>query len=75
MSHTSLGRQTSDVAAAKMRDGGQGPGLGDLAEAVQHTQRPGKVGTVLIRPWVGAPALLLIVLFVEGLGAMARRRP
>ncbi|MFF4845811.1 hypothetical protein [Streptomyces collinus] len=24
--------------------------IGELAEAVQHAQRPGKVGTVLIRP-------------------------
>ncbi|MER6125743.1 hypothetical protein ABT173_24570 [Streptomyces sp. NPDC001795] len=57
MSDTSLGRQTSDVAAAKMiamaakdRFAWLPPTV-DLAEAVQHTRRPGKVGTGLIHPW------------------------
>ncbi|MFJ3991271.1 zinc-binding dehydrogenase [Streptomyces sp. NPDC090032] len=59
MSDTSLDRQASDVAAAKLIamaakeqfDVAGAYGLDDLAEAVQHAQRPGKVGTVLIRPW------------------------
>ncbi|MFK0113788.1 zinc-binding dehydrogenase [Streptomyces sp. NPDC091217] len=59
MSDTSLDRQASDVAAAKLIamaaadqfDVAGTYGLGDLAAAVEHAQRPGKVGTVLIRPW------------------------
>ncbi|MEU9987651.1 zinc-binding dehydrogenase [Streptomyces sp. NPDC048045] len=59
LSDTSLDRQASDVAAAKLIataakdqfDVAGTYGLGDLAEAVEHAQRPGKVGTVLIRPW------------------------
>ncbi|MER5513411.1 zinc-binding dehydrogenase [Streptomyces sp. NPDC002763] len=59
MSDTPLDRQVSDVAAAKMIattakdqfDVAATYGLEDLAEAVDHAQRPGKVGTVLIRPW------------------------
>ncbi|MFB7509936.1 hypothetical protein [Streptomyces broussonetiae] len=26
-------------------------GLGELADAVAHAVRPGKAGTVLVRPW------------------------
>ncbi|MEU8486716.1 zinc-binding dehydrogenase [Streptomyces sp. NPDC048641] len=59
VSDSSLDRQASDVAAAKLIamaakeqfDVAGAYGLDDLAEAVQHAQRPGKVGTVLIRPW------------------------
>jgi NADPH:quinone reductase-like Zn-dependent oxidoreductase len=58
ISDTSLDRQASDVAAAKLIamaakdqfDVAGIYGLGDLAEAVEHAQRPSKVGTVLIRP-------------------------
>lgn len=59
MSETSAERQASDVAAAKLIaialedqfDVAATYGLGDLAEAVNQAVRPGKIGTVLIRPW------------------------
>ncbi|MFF7469038.1 zinc-binding dehydrogenase [Streptomyces sp. NPDC008092] len=59
ISDTSPDRQASDVAAAKLIavsaedqfDVAGSYGLDDLAEAVEHVQRPGKVGTVLIGPW------------------------
>ncbi|MFF7749120.1 zinc-binding dehydrogenase [Streptomyces sp. NPDC007971] len=59
MSDTSAERQASDVAAAKLIatefqdqfDVAAGYGLGDLAAAVEHAVRPGKVGTVLVHPW------------------------
>jgi hypothetical protein len=59
MSETSAERQASDIAAAKLIaialedhfDVAATYGLGDLAEAVNQAVRPGKIGTVLIRPW------------------------
>ncbi|MGW0883162.1 zinc-binding dehydrogenase [Streptomyces sp. NPDC002671] len=52
-------RRASDVAAAKLialglRDQievAAAYGLDELADAVEHAVRPGKVGTVLVRPW------------------------
>jgi hypothetical protein len=52
-------RRASDVATAKQIapalqdqfDLAATYGLGELANAVEHAVRPGKVGTVLIRPW------------------------
>ncbi|MFF2503490.1 zinc-binding dehydrogenase [Streptomyces sp. NPDC058067] len=59
MSDTSAERQASDVAAAKLIatafkdqfDVAATYALGDLAQAVEHAVRPGKIGTVLIRAW------------------------
>ncbi|MGW1887371.1 zinc-binding dehydrogenase [Streptomyces sp. NPDC001970] len=56
---TSAERRASDVAAAKQIalalkdqfDVAATYGLGELANAVEHAVRPGKIGTVLIRPW------------------------
>lgn len=59
MSEASAERRASDVATAKLIalaltdhfDVAATYGLDELANAVQHAVRPGKVGTVLIRPW------------------------
>ncbi|GAA1912453.1 alcohol dehydrogenase catalytic domain-containing protein [Streptantibioticus ferralitis] len=52
-------RRAADVSAAKqialaLADQFDVPatyGLGELAKAVEHAGRPGKIGTVLVRPW------------------------
>jgi NADPH:quinone reductase-like Zn-dependent oxidoreductase len=59
LSEASAERRTSDVATAKQIalglkdqfDVAATYGLGELANAVELAVRPGKVGTVLIRPW------------------------
>ncbi|WP_406432572.1 zinc-binding dehydrogenase [Streptomyces sp. NBC_01589] len=57
-SETSPERRASDIATAKLIalalaeqfDVVATYGLGELADAVEHAVRPGKVGTVLVRP-------------------------
>ncbi|MFF5017716.1 zinc-binding dehydrogenase [Streptomyces sp. NPDC001165] len=59
LSEASAERRASDVAAAKLLalalkdqfDVAATYGLGELRDAVEHAVRPGKVGTVLVRPW------------------------
>ncbi|MFF4960647.1 zinc-binding dehydrogenase [Streptomyces sp. NPDC001222] len=59
LSEASAERRASDVATAKQIALALGDqfdvaatyGLGELADAVQFAVRPGKVGTVLVRPW------------------------
>ncbi|MCF3131129.1 zinc-binding dehydrogenase [Streptomyces olivochromogenes] len=59
LSEASPERRASDVATAgqiarglrDQFDVAATYGLGELAEAVEHAVRPGKVGTVLVRPW------------------------
>jgi NADPH:quinone reductase-like Zn-dependent oxidoreductase len=59
LSEASAERRASDVATAKQIalalkdqfDVGATYGLGELANAVRNAVRPGKVGTVLVRPW------------------------
>ncbi|MFJ3306644.1 zinc-binding dehydrogenase [Streptomyces sp. NPDC086549] len=58
LSEASAERRASDVATAKLMalalkdqfDVAATYGLGELADAVRHAVRPGKVGTVLVRP-------------------------
>ncbi|MFK0107124.1 zinc-binding dehydrogenase [Streptomyces sp. NPDC091217] len=58
-SEVSAERRASDVGAAKLIALALGDqfdvaatyGLDELTEAVEHAGRPGKVGTVLVRPW------------------------
>jgi NADPH:quinone reductase-like Zn-dependent oxidoreductase len=59
LSEASAERRASDVATAKQIalaltdqfDVAATYGLDELADAVEHAVRPGKVGTVLVRPW------------------------
>jgi NADPH:quinone reductase-like Zn-dependent oxidoreductase len=59
LSEASAERRASDVATAKQIalalkdqfDVAATYGLGELANVVEHSVRPGKVGTVLVRPW------------------------
>ncbi|MFE7211956.1 zinc-binding dehydrogenase [Streptomyces sp. NPDC001698] len=59
LSEASAERRASDVATAKLIalglkdqfDVAATYGLGELADAVEHAVRPGKVGLVLVRPW------------------------
>lgn len=59
LSETSAARQAFDVAAAKLIalalqdqfDIAVTYALDDLSKAVEHTLRPGKIGTALIHPW------------------------
>lgn len=59
LSEASAERRASDVAAAKLIalalkdqfDVAATYGLDELRAAVEHAVRPGKVGTVLVRPW------------------------
>ncbi|MFB7509538.1 hypothetical protein [Streptomyces broussonetiae] len=59
LSEVSAERQASDVATAKLialpfKDQFEVAatyGLGALTDAVEHAVGPGKVGTVLVRPW------------------------
>ncbi|WP_405885347.1 zinc-binding dehydrogenase [Streptomyces sp. NBC_01136] len=59
LSEASAERRASDVATAKqialalndLFDVAATYGLGEVANAVEHAVRPGKVGTVLVRPW------------------------
>jgi NADPH:quinone reductase-like Zn-dependent oxidoreductase len=59
LAEASAERRASDVATAKQIalglkdqfDVAAAYGLDELADAVEHAVRPGKVGTVLVRPW------------------------
>lgn len=59
LSEVSAERRASDVAAAKLIalalkdqfDVAATYGLDELGNAVEHAVRPGKIGTVLVRPW------------------------